>query len=117
MKRTMLLLSLILAATSAFAGHDNFDLTAHISSIGHEQRYSSNKNLGAEHTVHTYNLTINGDPVTYEMVKSKGGTLLQVGQDYKAQWKKLNQILEVQYTDEKGKEKTESMKVLEESQP
>jgi hypothetical protein len=50
------------------------------------------------------------------MVKSKGNDL-RVGQDYQAQWKKINRILEVQYTDEKGKEKTESMKVLEESQP
>src|SRR5712692_8978127 len=129
MKKTIVVLLVVLALTLAASAKSkpqtsDFNLTARITAVSTHQEYSSSGSVstnddgkvsgssnGNTFTVYIFTVKIDGDPITYQMQRSAGWTkhMLHIG-DYKGCWK--GHVLEVILTDDKGKEKTQSLFVV-----
>ena len=121
MKHQNRLFAAILALTfvvGQFAGakdKNNFELNAHVSSMGHEPKYTQSETGGFTFDVPVFTVKIDGNPLTYQMLGRRRSSL-HVGMAISARWKNNGRFLDVQYTDEKGKEKTEELRVVGEEQ-
>jgi hypothetical protein len=129
---SLLVLALTLAASAKKINPADFNLTIHLTAVDREQGYKSNgrvdtdsdgKVSGSSHgrtfTYLIYTVKIEGKPVTYQMqYTARWGfhkdNRLHLG-DYKAYWKNST-TLDVLLTDDKGREKTESLLVVGEQQ-
>ena len=130
MKKIVIVLFALLALASVASAkkHPNtedFNLTAHVTAVNGEQRFSSHGSVdtdsegkvsgsshGSTYNVLIYTVKIEGKPVIYQMEGHNYGfrhAALHLG-DYKARWKN-GRILEVLYLNDKDEEKVRDLLV------